>query len=82
MPRLLFTRETTVGQGVLWVMIQEYIHTYTDMYKTTKSGQENKHVEKREYEESVCCDQDGFGCMSLDVWLFLVSQRDHSLACR
>ena len=34
---------------------------YTDIYKTTRSGQENKHVEKREYKESVCCDQDGFG---------------------
>ena len=38
-----------VGQGILWVMIQ----AYTDIYKTTRSGQENKHVKKREYEESV-----------------------------
>ena len=37
---------------------------YTDIYKCTRSGQE-KRREKRECEESVCCDQDGFGCMSL-----------------
>ena len=43
-----------VGQGVLWVMIEEYI------YKTTRSGQENKRGKER-IEESVCCDQDGFG---------------------
>ena len=36
-----------------------------DIYKTTRRGQENKDMERREYEESVCCDQDGFGCMSL-----------------
>ena len=36
-----------------------------DMYKTTRSGQKNKDMEKREDEERVCCDQDGFGCISL-----------------
>ena len=35
------------------------------LLKTTRSGQEKKDVEKRECEESVCCDQDGFGCLSL-----------------
>ena len=41
-----------VGQGVQWVMIQ-YIQEYTDIYKCTRIGQENKDAEKREYEESV-----------------------------
>ena len=49
------------GQGALWVMIQKYIQEY----KTTRCGQENKDMEKREDEERVCCDQDGFGCISL-----------------